>query len=582
MFLTLVALSALLVGGVGAGQAVTAFFERRRDSIATLKAIGMTSAQIFTVYLVQIMMVSGLALAIGLATGAMLPFAVGYFFGSSIPAPAHYALYARPLALAGAFGALTALGFAIPPLARASEVAPAALFRALVAPTRAQGRVWYRIAAAAVFCAIALLSVALSRYPLFNLGFLIGTLLVLTALKLSAFLFRYAIEHVPFPKTHTLRLALANLIRPGAPTGSVIIALGLGLTLSATVVLIEASIRAQIEDQLPSRVPSFVFVDIQDNEIDALAKLIATFPTAEDFTATPMLRGRIVKLKGVPVAEANVDTSARWAINGDRNVTYSTAAPKDARVVEGPVWCPVDYNGPTLVSFDSELARGMSLKLGDTITINVAGRDLDLQIYNLRDIDYRATGANFVLILSPGVIDSAPHTFLSNVRASAADEEPMFAAVSKAFPSVTVVRVKEALAQLGEMAAMLARGVQIATIVSILAGILVLAGALASGHRARLYDAVVLKVLGATRANLAAVYIVEYASLGALAGAAALAIGTAAAWSVAHFTLDIPFVFAGYAVVITVFEGAMATLALGLVGGFVALSAKPAVLLRNP
>ncbi len=582
MFLTLVALSALIVGGVGAGQAVEAFLERRRDAIATLKAMGATGGQIFLIYLLQILAVAALALSLGLGLGAALPFAVGYFFGADIPAPARYALYAGPLALAAVFGALAGLGFSIPPLARAREIAPAGLFRDLVAPAPARGRFAYRLAAAAAFAAIAGFSVALSPYPLFNLGFLAGALLVLTALRLAAFALHYAILRLPRHGSQTLRFALANLTRPGAPTPGIVVALGLGLTLLATVTLIQASVSAQVEDQLPSRVPSFVFVDIQENEIDALTKLVSSFPTAENFTAVPMLRGRIVKLKGVPVGEAKVDASARWALNGDRNVTYSSAPPKDAHVVEGPAWWPPDYRGATLVSFDRELAQGMDLKLGDTITINVVGRDIDLIIYNLRDIDYRAAGANFILLLSPGVIDKAPHTFISNVRAGPGDEEAMFAAVSRAFPNVSVVRVKEALAQVGEMLAVLARGVEVASLVTILAGILVLAGAVAAGHRARLYDAVLLKVLGATRARLAAVYAVEYGTLGALAGLAALAAGTAASWAVARFVLDIPLVFAGDTVVFTVVGGAVGTLVLGLSGGLAALSAKPGRLLRNP
>ena len=184
--------------------------------------------------------------------------------------------------------------------------------------------------------------------------------------------------------------------------------------------------------------------------------------------------------------------------------------------------------------------------------------------------------------MSPGIIDQAPHSFLATVRADAGEEEAMFAAVSRAFPNVTVVRVKETLAQVGEMLGALARGVSVASLITILAGVLVLAGAIAAGHRARLYDAVVLKVLGATRARLGAVYAIEYGLLGTLAGFAALGAGTAAAWGVATFVLDIPFVFAARAVAFTIVGGALGTLVLGLAGGFAALSAKPALRLRNP
>jgi putative ABC transport system permease protein len=582
MFLTLVGLTALVVAGVGAGQAVEAFLERRRATIATLKAMGAEGGEIFLIYLLQIMAVAALGLVLGLVIGAALPFAVEHFFGSDIPAPAHYAVYGGPLALAAAFGTLAALGFAIPPLARAREIAPAGLFRDLVTPSGKHGRWPYRAASLAAFAAIAGLSILLSPYPLFNLGFLGGMTVVLLVLRLAALALRRALVRLPRRRSQTARLALANLTRPGTPTASIIVALGLGLTLLATVALMQASIEKQVEDQLPSRAPSFFFVDIQQDQIAAFTALVSGFPPAADFNATPMLRGRIVKLNGIPAAEAKIATDSRWAVNGDRAVTYTSTPPKGARVVEGPTWWPADYRGPTLVSFDRSLARGMGLKIGDTITVNVVGRDIDLRIFNLRDIDFRTGGINFILTVSPGVVDQAPHSFLATVRTAPAQEEAMFSAISKAFPNVTIVRVKDALAQVGEMLAALARGIEVASLVTILAGVLVLAGAIAAGHRARLYDAVVLKVLGATRARLGAVYALEYGVLGALAGLAALGAGSLAAWAVAYFVLDVPLVFAGRAVAFTIVGGALGTLILGLSGGFAALAAKPAARLRNP
>ncbi len=270
MFLTLIALTALIVGAVGAGQAVEAFLERRRETIATLKAMGAEGGQIFLIYLVQIMAVACIGLVLGLALGAALPFAVEYFFGASIPAPANYAVYPGPLALAAVFGLLAAAGFAIPPLARAREIAPAGLFRDLVAPSRLRARLGYRVAAFAIFAAIAALSVLLSPYPEFNLGFLAGMAAVLVFLRCAGALVRRLIASLPRQRSQVARLALANLVRPGAPSTSIMVALGLGLTLLATVALLEASVRAEVEDQLPERAPSFFFVDIQKDQVERL------------------------------------------------------------------------------------------------------------------------------------------------------------------------------------------------------------------------------------------------------------------------------------------------------------------------
>jgi putative ABC transport system permease protein len=582
MFLTLIALTALIVGAVGAGQAVEAFLERRSETIATLKAIGAEGGQIFLIYLVQIMAVACIGLVFGLLIGAALPFAVEHFFGDSIPAPARYAVYTAPLLIAAVFGLLAAAGFAIPPLARAREIAPAGLFRDLVSPASVRGRTVYRVAALVIFAAIAALSILLSPYPEFSLGFLVGMAGVLVFLRFASVLIRKTIAKLPRQKSQVMRLALANLVRPGAPSSAIIVALGLGLTLLATVALLDASVRAEVEDQLPERAPTFFFVDIQKDQVELFQAELERFSSARDFTATPMLRGRIVKLKGVPVEQAEIAADSRWAVNGDRGVTYARKPPENTRVVAGPAWWPADYDGPPLLSFDADLARGMGLKVGDMLTLNILGRDIDAKIFNLRDLDFRTGGINFLNILSPGIIDKAPHSFLATVRADPSEEEAMFAAISRAFPNVTIVRVKETLARVGEMLAALARGVSIASLVTILSGVLVLAGAIAAGHRARLYDAVVLKVLGATRSQLGAVYAIEYGLLGALAGLAALAAGTAAAWAVATFVLDIEFSFAARALALTVIGGAVGTLALGLVGGFAALSAKPAQRLRNP
>ena len=582
MFLTLVGLTALIVAGVGAGQAVEAFLERRRVTIATLKAMGAEGRHIFLIYLTQIMAVASVGIVLGLILGAAFPFAVQHLAGDAIPAPAHYALYPGPLLLAALFGALAALGFAVPPLARAREIAPAGLFRDLVSPSSRQGRWPYRLTAAGAFAAIAALSVLLSPYPWFNLAFLGGTIGVLIVLRLIALGVRWGIARVPRRRSQSLRLALANLTRPGTPAAGIIVALGLGLTLLSTVTLIQGTVEAQIEDQLPSRSPSFLFVDIQKDQADAFSKRVQSFGTNTDFSLTPMLRARIVKLKGVPTEKATIAADSRWAVNGDRNLTYSASKPNNARVVEGPQWWPAEYSGPTLVSFDKDLAKGMGLKIGDTITISLLGREIDLRIFNLRDIDFRNAGLKFLLTVSPGIVDKAPHAFFSSVRVAPADEDALFSAVSGSFPNVTVVRVKETLAQVGEMLATLARGIEIASLITILAGVLVLAGAIAAGHRARLYDAVVLKVLGATRGRLAVVYVIEYGLLGAFAGLAAAIAGATAAWAVAHFVLEVPFVFQPRTLFFTIAGGSLATLFLGLSGGFAALAAKPAKRLRNP
>ncbi|HEY2524647.1 MAG TPA: FtsX-like permease family protein [Candidatus Binataceae bacterium] len=581
VFLTLVGLTALAVGGVGAGQAVRAFIDRKREEIATLKALGADGALIFLTFFLQTMAIAALASMLGLLLGAAIPFLVERFYGAQIPVPASFRIFPAPLVLAFVFGMLSAAAFAIPPLARAREIAPAGLFRDLVARARARGHLPYLAASAGATLLIVALALAISPQRSFSLWFLAGAAGGLIVLRLAATGFRLLLRNLPMASRPAPRLAIANMTRPGAATDSVIVALGLGLSLLAAVTLIDRTISAQVNGSLPGSAPTFFFVDIQPADAAEFDRTIERFASARDFKRNPMIRGRITALNGVPAASAKVASDSRWALNGDRGITYAGAKPNDAELTAGR-WWPANYRGPTLASFDSELAQGMGLKVGDRLTLNVLGREIETRIANLRDVDFRTGRQNFVLILSPGLIDKAPHSYLATVRVAPRDEDALYRAVTDRFHSVSTIRVRDVIAQLDRFLGQLGFGVRAASFVTILAGLLVLAGAIAAGQRARLYDSTIMKVIGATRLQIALVYGLEYALIGALTGVLALGAGTAAAWLVARRVFEVPLAFDWGAILLTIMGGTAATLLFGLLTTWTALAAKPAGQLRNP
>src|SRR6202789_1355244 len=377
MFLTLVGLTALAVGGVGAGQAVGAFLDRKRAEIATLKALGAEGGTIFLMFFIQVMAVALAAVAVGLIIGVALPFVVEAFFGAEIPAPAKYAVYAGPLWLAAAFGLLSAAAFAIPPLARTPEIAPASLFRDIVAPANARARLPYLALAAGAGAIVVVLALLIAPSAVFAAYFLGGVAGGLIVLRLFAEGLRWGLRRIARPKRPAWRLALANLTRPGAATASVVVALGLGLTLLTTVMLLDGTIAAQVKDSLPGTAPTFFFIDIQPDESDAFDKTVARFPTTSGYKRTPMIRGRITALNGVAAKDAKVEQSARWALAGDRGISYAATPPKGTDITDGK-WWPANYAGPTLISFDAELAAGVHLKLGRTLTLNRLRREVHL------------------------------------------------------------------------------------------------------------------------------------------------------------------------------------------------------------
>lgn len=579
-FLTLVGLTALVVGGVGVGSAVKAYLDRRRDDIATLKCIGASGRFIFFMFLIEVMSLAVIGVVIGLFLGMLLPLAAQLLLSGLLPFTAAFDIYLRPIASAAAFGLLTALAFAIWPLARAKEISPAVMFRDLVAPTKRLPQLTYIAATVLAFAALAGLTLVLSPDLWLAAGFSGGALLAFVLLRLTGWGLMWIARRVPRPRFVMARLALSNIYRPGTPTPAVILSLGLGLTLLAGIALTDANIRRIMRDEVPAEAPSFFFLSIQTDQVERFRKIVNESKGVSEVEVVPMIRGRIVKLNDKPAKEAAVSREARWALNGDRGITYGNPPGARDQVVAG-AWWPRDYRGPALVSFSAELAQGMGLKVGDSITVNILGREIAMKIENLRRVDISSARMNFIMVVSPGVLESAPHAYLATARVTPDHEDEIERAVSNAFPNVSIVRVREALETANGLLEQLAGGIRAASFVTLLTGLLVLAGALAAGHRHRLFDAVVLKVVGATKGQVMTTYLIEFAVLGAGAGFVAAITGTIAAWAVATFVMESNFLPSMGTLVAVVVGGAVAAMALGIAATWTALSTPAARTLRT-
>jgi putative ABC transport system permease protein len=579
-FLTLVGLTALVVGGVGVGNAVKAYLDRRRDDIATLKCIGASGRFIFFMFLTEVMTLAVIGVAVGLVFGILLPLVAQLLLSGLLPFSAAFDIYWRPLASAAAFGLLTALAFAIWPLARAKEIAPAVMFRDLVAPVKRLPQPVYIAATIFAFAALAGLTLLLSPDIWLAAGFAGGALLAFILLILTGQGLMWIARRVPRPRFVMARLALSNIYRPGTPTPAVIMSLGLGLTLLAGIALTDANIRRIMREEIPAEAPSFFFLSIPTDEIERFRKILRESKGVSEVDVVPMIRGRIVKLKDKPAVDADVAREARWALNGDRQITYGNPPSARDQVVAGE-WWPRDYRGPALVSFSSELARGMGLKVNDSITVNILGREIAMKIANLRRIDISSARMNFIMVVSPGVLENAPHAYLAPARVTPDQEDDLERAVSNALPNVSILRVREALETANGLLEQLAGGIRAASFVTLLTGLLVLAGALAAGHRHRLFDAVVLKVVGATKGQVMTTYLIEFAVLGAGAGFVAAITGTIAAWAVATVVMESNFWPSAGTLVAVIVGGAIAAMALGIAATWTALSTPAARTLRT-
>jgi len=580
MFLTFAGLSALLVGGLGVANAVRHYLAGKSETIATLKCLGAPGALIVDVYLIQVLMLAAGGILAGLILGAGLPLAALALLEGRLPIPVAVGLYPAPLLTAAAMGLLTALTFAIWPLGRARNVPAAGLFRGAVADGHGRPRLGYVLAALASAAALAALTVASAYNPGFAAWFVLGSVATLAILRLAAHLLMALAARLPRPRRAALRLAVTGLHRPDAPTPSVVVSLGAGLTVLVAIALIDSNTRAQIGERLPESVPAFFFIDIPAGQGEAFDATVAAVPGVGAVERVPSLRGRIVAIAGVPVDRAPVAADAAWAVRGDRALTYSGKAPPDADFVAGR-WWPEDYAGPPLLSLDAGLAAGFGVDLGDTITLNVLGREITAEIASLRQIDWHAVPFDFAMILSPAGLAGAPHSDIAAVYAPEEAEAALERAVTDRFASVSAIRTREALSAVTDLLDRIAWAIRAAAALTLAAGALVLAGAVAADRRSRTFEAVVFKVLGATRGRIAGTYLVEYGVLGMVTAAIAAGLGTAVGWAVSVWVMDFAWSVRWDIVAFTVAICVALTLAVGFAGTWRILGQKAAPHLRN-
>ena len=583
-FLTLVGLTTLLVGGVGVANAVASYLARKRDVIGTMKALGATGGGVFAVYCVEIVVVALFATVIGAALGAALPFVIAFAFGALIPLPVAPALHPEVLALAIAYGLLTALAFALWPLGRAHDISVSKLFRDQIAAERAWPRpryVFATVAIVAVLAALAILTTYDHRVAAF---FVVAAAIVFLLLRLIAILTMWIARRVPRQRSTILRLAISNIHRPGALTPSFVLSLGLGLALLVTLIQIDGNLHREFAAALPEQAPSFFFLDIPAADADRFDAFVHQQSPGSTLERAPMLRGRIVAANGVKAEDLKPADQSRWVLQGDRGITYANAAPAGSRIVAGQ-WWSADYSGEPLVSLESRTAKDFDLKIGDTITVNVLGRNITARIANLRAVDWENLGINFVLVFSPGAFNGAPHTDIATLTfadgGGIPEETALIKALADTFPTVTALRVKDALDAVDAVVTKLVLALRGASAITLVAAVLVLGGALAASQRFRIYDAVVLKTLGATRARLTAAYALEYLLIGLATVIFAVAAGSFAADLVVTRVMEFPFIWVAGAAIGAALAALFITVALGLAGTLRALGRKPAEVLRN-
>ena len=581
LFLTLVGLTSLLVGGVGIGNAVRSYLESKYSNIATFKCLGASRKLVFKVYFYQIMIVGLIGTIIGCALGGIMPPLVAPLLTEKLSLSSnHVSVYPSELIIAGIFGLLTTACFSLFPIGKACEVKAADLFRSLIVVTKKWPSINVLIGLIIVLQALAIVVILTASDQSLATAFIVGTIgtiiifmLVSNGLKTVLKLFRHI-------KTPSLRFAISNLYRPGNVTNGLILSLGLGLTVFVTIGLIEYNFSQKLRDNINENTPSFFLLDIQKDQVEDFKSLIASTETSRDLKLTPQLRGRITMVNGTPAAEALINEEDDWVLRGDRGFTYTDTLPDNSEITAGE-WWDKDYNGTPIVSISQDVANAFEMGVDDTLTVNILGFDITARVANVREIDWGSFSMNFAVTFAPGPLNGAPATFLSTVKVDEDREMALQSEIAKNFPNVSAIRVSDALNTVNKILSGVAAAVRYSAGVTLIAGIMVLAGAIAASQKSRIYNAVVFKVMGVRRRQMMGVFLTEFFILGLISAVAAALIGTLCAWAILTKIMDIGFKFDSFTVLAVTLAALLLSTAFGIAATWRILGIKPAPYLRN-
>jgi len=578
-FLVFVGLSGLAVGGVGVSAAVSSYLSIKKSVIATLRSLGATNDIVFQVYFLQIACLSALGVFIGIILGVGLPILFAPMIDGALPFPIRIGVYGTAILQAGIYGVLMAVIFTLWPLAKIENIRATQLFRDM-------GETGAKVPASRYILAMFVLLGVLLACAAFFTGSLVLTLwsafgiaVALVALLISALLMkRIAKWALVFAGGRpTLRWALASVSGPGEATASVILALGLGLSVLSSVGQIDGNLRDAIRQDLPKVAPSYFFVDIQKSQMPTFLSLMDQEDAVSKVETAPMLRGVVSQINGRPAQEVAGD---HWVVRGDRGLTYAETLPENSKLVAGE-WWPENYSGENQISFAAEEAEEMGLALGDELVLNILGRDIPARITSFREVNFSTAGIGFVMTINPSAIKDAPHSYIATVYAEEEAEARVLRVLADAFPNITAIRIKDAIERVSALLSAIAAATSYGAAVTLLTGVLVLIGAAAAGEHARRFEASVLKTLGAGRGRILVSFALRAGLMGAASAIIALLCGFAAGWAICRFVLDTDFHVMWPNAVATISGGILANIGAGLVFALRALNARPARVLRN-
>lgn len=583
--LLIIGLSTLFIGGLGVFNSIHAYLQTKTRTIATLRALGLRNRRLASIYLLQIVIMAGGASVAGALAGGALAMAAAVVVAAEIPISIAFGRVLVPQILAISFGMLTALTFALPALGRALCSEPARLFRGNAGePSRSPLGWWL----ASLACALLIALGILLSFPdtAFAIGFLLTILAVLLVFEIVVRGVRGAAirldRHPALAGRFNLRLALANLHRPGAPLRTTLLSLGTALTLLVACVMVVASLVRTINETIPAESPALVLYDIGDHQLADVVAALHRFPGTRRVDTTPLVRSRITALNDIPLTELEQldDGERRDASRDEYDLSYAANNIDDVSIVAGDWWqSPV--TGVARMAVEDREAEQLGLQVGDSVTFDIAGRELHVQI----DAIFSQKGLQTRFWFEGIVSDGALAGFIDrHVGAAYMDDNATVAAqrqIGAMAPNVITVRTAALLDSARDILGKASIGLAVVAGISLLASLLVLISVMAAGRNRQVYEATVLHSVGARMAVIRRGLQLEYLVLAVITSAFALLMGAAIAMPLLSLRLKLGtdnLLWLGLLTAATV-----STLSLSLGGRYLMrrLRIRPATLLRG-
>lgn len=584
-FLGLVALTSLLIGGVGVAQAVRAWLADRLDSIAVLKCLGLRPREVVTLYLGHTALVALLGSAAGVAAGTALQAAAAGLVAGLVPGAEVSAWQPGAAARGLGLGLGVALLFCLPPLAGVRRVPPLRVLRRDAEPLP-PSRWAQSLAGAALLAGVFATAWIQSGSARLGAEFAGGLAAAVAVLAASARAVALAAGRVPerlVAGRVALRHGLGALGRPAAGTLGAVVGLGLGVVLVTTLSLVERALHRELGGDLPRAAPTAFLLDVQPDQWAGVRSILRA-EGATDVDSVPVVMARLRAVDGRDVAalaqEGGEGERGRrgWVLTREQRLTYLDRLPPGNEIVAGRLWS--DPRRPE-VSVEAEFAEDLGVRPGSTLTFDVQGVPLELAVTSLRRVEWRTFGINFFLVVEPGVLEGAPQFRLASARLPPGRDQPAQDRLAAAYPNVSVLQVRDLLDKVLGVLDRVALGVRVLGGFTVAAGVAILAGAVAAGSARRGREVALLKTLGMTRWGVVGCLALEHALVGAVAGGIGAAGAGAASWAILTRGLEVTWRFEPWPYLAAVALATALSTAAGVAASGRALRRRPAEVLRG-